>query len=90
LGIRFVPLDNLLSESDIVTLHLPLTPETEHMLGARELDLMKPTAISINTSRGKLINEDALIGALHKKRLLMLLLTSLRDTACRQSPIETR
>lgn len=69
LGTKFVPLDNLLSESDVVTLHLPLTPETEHMIGARELDLMKPTAVLINTSRGKLINEDALIDALYKKKI---------------------
>jgi phosphoglycerate dehydrogenase-like enzyme len=69
LGTRFVPLNNLLSESDIVTLHLPLTPETAHMIGAKELDMMKPTAILINTSRGKIINEEALIDALRKKKI---------------------
>jgi D-3-phosphoglycerate dehydrogenase len=69
LRVKFVPLDDLLKESDIVTLHLPLTPETEHMIGTRELELMKPTAILINTSRGKVVNEEALIDALRKKKI---------------------
>jgi len=56
-----VDLDTLLSESDIFTLHVPLTPETEHMIGSRELARMKPTAILINTARGKVVDEDALI-----------------------------
>ncbi len=69
LGIKFVDLDTLLSESDIVTLHVPLTPETEHMIGARELAKMKPTAILINTARGKVVDEAALIEALKKKKI---------------------
>ena len=69
LGTKFVPLADLLSESDIVTLHLPLTQETEHVIGARELDMMKPTSILINTSRGKIVNEEALIDALSKKKI---------------------
>lgn len=69
LGVKFKPLDNLLSESDIVTLHVPLTPATEHMIEARELEMMKPSAILINTSRGKIVNEDALIDALRKKTI---------------------
>lgn len=50
LGVRFMPMEDLLKESDIVTLHLPLTAETKHMIDARELGMMKPTAILINTS----------------------------------------
>ena len=69
LGVKFVDLDTLLSESDIVTLHVPLTPETEHMIGSRELAMMKPTAILINTARGKVVDEDALIEALKEKKI---------------------
>ena len=69
LGVKFVDLDTLLTESDIVTLHLPLTPETEHMIGASELAKMKPTSILINTARGKIIDETALVEALQAKRI---------------------
>jgi phosphoglycerate dehydrogenase-like enzyme len=69
LGLKFVNLDTLLSESDIVTLHIPLTPETEHMIGARELAKMKPTAILINTARGKIVDENALVKALRERRI---------------------
>jgi len=64
-----VDLDTLLSESDIVTLHVPLTPETEHMINAKKLAKMKSTAILINTSRGKVVDEDALIEALRDKKI---------------------
>jgi D-3-phosphoglycerate dehydrogenase len=66
---KFVPLDRLLSESDIVTLHVPLTPATKHMIGCRELSIMKPTAVLINTSRGAVVDESALIDALCNKRI---------------------
>lgn len=69
LGVKFVDLETLLSESDIVTLHLPLTPETKHMIGASELAKMKSTAILINTARGKIINEKALVEALKSKKI---------------------
>ncbi len=69
LGVRFVPLDNLLTESDIITLHVPLSPKTKHMIDIRELKLLKPTAILINTSRGKIINEDALIEILRNEAI---------------------
>lgn len=69
LGVKFVDLDTLLSESDILTLHLPLTPATEMMIGARELAKMKRTAILINTARGRIIDEEALIEALVEKRI---------------------
>ncbi len=57
-------LDELFGASDVVTLHCPLTPETEKMIGERELKLMKPTAILINTARGGLIDSQALADAL--------------------------
>lgn len=58
------PLDELLQESDFVTLHVPLNSETRHLIGARELSLMRPTAILVNTSRGSVIDEAALAHAL--------------------------
>lgn len=58
------PLQDLLRESDIVTLHLPLTPATRHLIGARELSWMKPTALLINTARGPIVDEGALVEAL--------------------------
>ncbi len=69
LGVKFVSLDTLLAESDVVSLHVPLTPETEHMIGAAELNRMKPTAVLINTARGKVVDERALVEALRKKRI---------------------
>jgi phosphoglycerate dehydrogenase-like enzyme len=69
LSVKFTDLDNLLHESDIVTLHVPLTPETEHMISEPQLAKMKPTAILINTSRGKVVDETALIEALKKKTI---------------------
>ncbi len=65
LGIEFVPLEDLLRQSDFVSLHTPLTPETRHFIGARELSLMKPTALLVNTARGGVVDQDALIAALH-------------------------
>lgn len=64
LGIRRVPLDELLRESDFVSLHVPLTPDTRHLIGSRELGLMKPSAVLVNTSRGPVVDEAALAAAL--------------------------
>jgi len=61
-----VDFDTILRESDIITLHVPLTPETKNMIGAAELKKMKPTAILINTARGGLVDEAALAEALQK------------------------
>jgi len=63
-GADLVELDTLYDGADIITLHAPLLPGTRHMIGARELGLMKSTAVLINTSRGGLIDEDALVDAL--------------------------
>jgi D-3-phosphoglycerate dehydrogenase len=69
LGAKVVTLDELFSDADYVTLHVPMTPETEHMVGAARLAQMKPTAFIINTSRGGVIDEEALATALSEKRL---------------------
>jgi glycerate dehydrogenase len=65
-GVEFTPADKVLKESDIVSLHLPATPETLNMIGARELAKMKPGALLINTARGGLVDEAALAAALRK------------------------
>jgi glyoxylate reductase len=63
-GARFVPLDELLAQSDFVTLHVPLLPETRHLIDARRLAQMKRTAILINGARGPIVDERALAEAL--------------------------
>ncbi len=64
LGAEFVDLDRLLEESDYVSLHVPLTPETYHLIGEEQLRKMKPTAFLINTARGKVVDQKALYRAL--------------------------
>jgi phosphoglycerate dehydrogenase-like enzyme len=70
LGIERHDLDDLLEASDIVSLHLPLTPETEGLIDRRALARMKPAAVLINTARGGLVEETALVEALTSGRLL--------------------
>jgi len=69
LGIIYLSLAELLSVSDILTLHARLTSETKGMIGEKEIALMKPTAIIINTARGELIDEDALYRALKENKI---------------------
>jgi glycerate dehydrogenase len=64
-----IPLQRLLSEADVVSLHCPLTAETRNLINDRSLALMKPTAFLLNTARGALIDEAALIAALRAKRI---------------------
>jgi len=66
LELEFVEKDRLLAESDFVSLHVPLTESTRHLIGAAELAKMKPSAIIVNTSRGPVIDEPALAEALSK------------------------
>ena len=68
-GLTFVPLDDLLRESDFVSLHAPLNGGTHHQIGARELGLMKKSAFIVNTARGPIINEAALVRALKTKKI---------------------
>jgi phosphoglycerate dehydrogenase-like enzyme len=70
LGVPYLPLDELLRSSDIVTLHMPLTAETKRMIGRRELSLMKPTAVVVNTARGGVVDERALVEALRDRRIM--------------------
>jgi len=63
-GGTFVDLDTLLAESDFISLHVPLIPETTHLIGAREFKMMKKTALLINTARGPVVDELALVEAL--------------------------
>jgi glyoxylate reductase len=69
LDMTYVPFDQLLQESDFVSLHSPLRPETHHQIGKRELALMKPTAFLINTARGAIVDEAALVQALSKHQI---------------------
>ena len=68
-GLTYVPLDELLRESDFVSLHSPLNAGTRHQIGARELGLMKKTAFLINTARGAIVDEDAMVRALKGKKI---------------------
>jgi len=67
LGIKFVSMDQLLAESDFLTLHAALTPETRGLIGEAQLRKMKPSAYLINTARGAIVDEAALIRALNEK-----------------------
>jgi glyoxylate reductase len=68
-GLEYVPYDRLLAESDFVSVHAPLSAETRHLVGERELRLMKPTAFLVNTARGPIVDEKALVRALKEKRI---------------------
>jgi D-3-phosphoglycerate dehydrogenase len=68
-GVTFAPLEAVLAESDVISLHLLLTPETQNLLGAAELDCMKPGAVFINTARAELVDEAALIARLRAGRI---------------------
>jgi len=68
-GVQAVDFDRLLAESDAVSIHVPLSPETRNLIGARELARMKPSAFLINTSRGGIVDEQALAAALKEGRL---------------------
>jgi phosphoglycerate dehydrogenase-like enzyme len=69
LDLRFCSIDDLVSESDVVSLHVPLTPETENLMNAERIASMRPGAILVNTSRGKVVDEAALAEALKAGRL---------------------
>jgi len=66
---RYVDFDQLLTDSDVIVLNVPMTPRTRHLIGARELGLMKPEAVLINVSRGAVVDEPALRDALEHGRL---------------------
>jgi phosphoglycerate dehydrogenase-like enzyme len=68
-GAVYAPLDELLKQSDIVTLHLRLSERTHRIISARHIAMMKPTACLVNTARGPLVDEDALVAALRERRI---------------------
>lgn len=69
LGMTWMPFDDVLSASDIVSINIKFTPETRHLFSDREFGLMKPTAYLVNTARGPIVNEQALVRALKDKRI---------------------
>ncbi len=69
LDAELVPLEELLRRSDVVSIHVPLTEETDRMIGAREVSLMKPGAFLVNTSRGRIVDANALLDALKSGKL---------------------
>ncbi len=70
LAVTFLPLEELLQASDLVSLHCPLTEETHHLINARRLALMKPSAVLVNCARGGIVDESALFETLKSGRLL--------------------
>lgn len=69
LGATWVPFEQVFTEADFVSIHVQLTPQTRHLIGAPQLALMKPTAYLINAARGPLVDEQALVQALKEKRI---------------------
>jgi phosphoglycerate dehydrogenase-like enzyme len=68
-GVGYVSKENLFRQSDFITIHVVLSPRSRGLVGARELELMKPSAFIINTSRGPIIDEAALLAALREKKI---------------------
>jgi gluconate 2-dehydrogenase len=68
-GAKYVSLERLLKESDFVSLNLPYSKEAHHLIGAKELALMKPTAVLVNAARGGIVDDSALVQALKEKRI---------------------
>ena len=69
IDVEYTTLDRLFAESNVISLHCPLTPETRHLIDRNSLDKMKSTAILVNTSRGALIDAEALLAAIKKKEI---------------------
>lgn len=86
LGVAMTPLDALLSQAEIVTLHVPLTEKTRHMIGAEALARMRPDAIVVNTARGGIIDEAALADALASGRLAAAAI----DVLEKEPPVDRR
>ena len=68
-GAQYLELDELLRTCDFISVHTPLTPETRHLIGQGELDLMQPTSVLVNSSRGPVVDEGALADALAERRI---------------------
>jgi phosphoglycerate dehydrogenase-like enzyme len=87
LGVEKVELDDLLRSSDVVTLHAPSLPETRHMIGARELALIRDGAALINTARGALVDGNALEKELSTGRIRAVIDTTEPETPPPDSPL---
>ena len=86
-GISLTSLEDVLGQADYVSLHAALTEETRHMIGADQLNIMKPTAYFINTSRGALVDEDALYNALSQKQIAGAALDVFNEEPPKDSPL---
>ena len=87
LRVELVPLDQIIREADFITLHLPLTPQSKNMIGAKELSLMKPTVRIINCARGGLIDEQALDQALRDGKVAGAALDVFAQEPPKDSPL---
>ena len=87
MGVRLLPLDDLIAESDVITIHLPKTKETVGLIGERELALAKPGAILVNAARGGLVDEHALAQALKEGRLGGAGVDVFGTEPCTESPL---
>jgi D-3-phosphoglycerate dehydrogenase / 2-oxoglutarate reductase len=87
LGVRLVGLDELLAESDFITVHLPRTPETTGLIGDRELHMVKPGVRIINAARGGIVDETALVSALREGRIAGAALDVYSSEPCTDSPL---
>lgn len=87
MGVRLVSLEELLAESDVITVHLPKTPETVGLIGADALAAMKPTAILVNAARGGIVDEQALYQALTSQQIAAAGLDVFSTEPCTDSPL---
>lgn len=87
IGVRLVPLDELMRESDFITVHLPKTPETAGLIGEEQLKLAKPTMYLINAARGGIVDEDALYRAISEGRVAGAGLDVYAKEPCTDSPL---
>ena len=84
-GVELVGLEELFRESDAVSIHVPYSESTHLLVGAKLLSLMKPTAVVVNTSRGNIVDEDALYEVLASGKIGGAALTFLRKNRCRRT-----
>ena len=87
IGVRLVPLDELMRESDFITVHLPKTPETAGLIGEEQLKLAKPTMYLVNAARGGIVDEDALFRAISEGRVAGAGLDVYAKEPCTDSPL---
>ena len=87
MGVRMVDLDTLLREADVLSIHLPRTPETEGLLGVAELARVKSSLVLVNAARGGILDEDALLAALKEGRIAAAGLDVFAEEPCTESPL---